>query len=377
MAHSIYIHIPYCKHKCLYCDFNSFADRDWDDKKFVAALKEEILQKTEGIDPHKIESIFFGGGTPTILPSSKIEDILDFLYKKFSISSDCEISIEANPDTVDYVYLKALRQGGFNRLSFGCQSFNDNILQKIGRTHNSLNNRQKFLEAKNAGFSNISLDLMFGLPGQDLGLWKETLQIAVQLNPTHLSLYNLTIEPNTPFHTKLQKGELDLPKAEIQLAMYEMAMKYLTDNNYYHYEISNFALDGFECRHNKGYWQNKDFIGIGPGAASYLNGFRSKNILSPHKYILNLLSKREIGCCENEMLDQKGRMGETLILGLRLLDGISYEGFEKRFGKTLDAEFGDKIKKLQEEQLLENDGKKLKLTHKGIIFSNEVFVELV
>jgi oxygen-independent coproporphyrinogen-3 oxidase len=377
MVDALYIHIPYCKQKCLYCDFNSFADRDWDDKNYVAALKEEILLKAEGIGPHKIESIFFGGGTPTILPAAQIKDILGFCYKKFSIPSDCEISIEANPDTVDYVYLRALRQGGFNRLSFGCQSFNDNLLRKIGRKHSSLENRQKFFAAKKAGFDNISLDLMFGLPEQNINLWQETLQSAAQLKPTHFSLYNLTIEPNTPFQQKFHQGELDLPTAEIQLAMYEMAMEYLPSKNYRHYEISNFALEGYECRHNKGYWQNKDYLGIGPGAASYLNGFRSKNILSPHKYILNLLSKGEIGCCENEMLNLKGKMGETLILGLRLLDGISYEVFEKRFGKTLDAEFGDKIKKLQEEQLLENDGKKLKLTHKGIIFSNEVFVELV
>lgn len=377
MVHALYIHTPYCKQKCQYCDFNSYADKNGINKDFINALKEEILLTSEDVRPHRIESIFFGGGTPTILPVDGIIDILNSCFQKFPIGSACEVSIEVNPDTVDYEYLKALRQSGFNRLSFGCQSFNDNLLRKMGRTHNCLDIHQGFFVAQEAGFKNISLDLMFGLPGQDLNLWKETLQSAVQMKPTHLSIYNLTIEKNTPFYDQSRSGQLDLPSEELQLEMYETAIKYLSRNDYFHYEISNFAKKGYECRHNKVYWNNKEYLGFGPSAASYVNGIRTTNILLPDKYVQTLLHKKERPVFEKEELDQKRNMGETLMLGLRLLDGINLNSFEKRFGKSLDSEFGEKIKKLCEEQLLECDKKKLKLTYKGILFSNEVFVELV
>ncbi|MBQ08161.1 MAG: coproporphyrinogen III oxidase, partial [Gammaproteobacteria bacterium] len=231
--------------------------------------------------------------------------------------------------------------------------------------------------AREAGFKNISLDLMFGLPEQSLEIWEESLQNATQLKPTHLSLYNLTIEKETPFYYQLRKGELILPSEELQLKMYERAVDYLSQAGYTHYEISNFAVKGYECRHNKVYWNNNEYLSFGPGAASYLNGTRSKNILSPGKYIETLLEKKEIPLFEKETLDQKKSMGETLMLGLRMVNGVNVSDFEKRFGKTLDSEFGEKIRKLRNEQFLEYSDKKLKLTHKGILFSNEVFVELV
>lgn len=372
---ALYFHIPYCKQKCPYCDFNSYDNGI--NKDFVTALKEEIGIKSKNIDQYQIGSVFFGGGTPTTLSSFQITDILNFCFNKFSIKSDCEVSIEANPGTIDYQYLKLLRNKCFNRLSLGCQSFNDDLLKKIERIHNCDEIFQSVSAARKAGFKNISLDLMFGLPGQSFEIWEETLQSATQLKPTHLSVYNLTIEKETPFYDQLRKGILILPSEELQSKMYKRAVEYLSQAGYIHYEISNFAVKGYECRHNKVYWNNNEYVGFGPGAASYLNGTRSKNILSPEKYIETLLEKKEIPLFEKETLDQKKSMWETLMLGLRMVKGINLSDFEKRFGKTLDSEFDEKIRKLRNEHFLEYSDKKLKLTRKGILYSNEVFVELI
>ncbi len=372
---ALYFHIPYCKQKCPYCDFNSYDNGI--NKDFVTALKEEIGIKSKNIDQYQIGSVFFGGGTPTTLSSFQITDILNFCFNKFSIKSDCEVSIEANPGTIDYQYLKLLRNKCFNRLSLGCQSFNDDLLKKIERIHNCDEIFQSVSAARKAGFKNISLDLMFGLPGQSFDIWEETLQSATQLKPTHLSVYNLTIEKETPFYDQLRKGILILPSEELQSKMYKRAVEYLSQAGYIHYEISNFAVKGYECRHNKVYWNNNEYVGFGPGAASYLNGTRSKNILSPEKYIETLLEKKEIPLFEKETLDQKKSMWETLMLGLRMVKGINLSDFEKRFGKTLDSEFDEKIRKLRNEHFLEYSDKKLKLTRKGILYSNEVFVELI
>ncbi len=372
---ALYFHIPYCKQKCPYCDFNSY--NNGINKDFVTALKEEIGIKSKNIDQYQIGSVFFGGGTPTTLSSFQITDILNFCFNKFSIKSDCEVSIEANPGTIDYQYLKLLRNKCFNRLSLGCQSFNDDLLKKIERIHNCDEIFQSVSAARKAGFKNISLDLMFGLPGQSFEIWEETLQSATQLKPTHLSVYNLTIEKETPFYDQLRKGILILPSEELQSKMYKRAVEYLSQAGYIHYEISNFSVKGYECRHNKVYWNNNEYVGFGPGAASYLNGTRSKNILSPEKYIETLLEKKEIPLFEKETLDQKKSMWETLMLGLRMVKGINLSDFEKRFGKTLDSEFGEKIRKLHNEHFLEYSDKKLKLTRKGILYSNEVFVGLI
>jgi len=372
---ALYFHIPYCKQKCPYCDFNSYGNGM--NKDFVTALKEEIGIKSKNIDQYQIGSVFFGGGTPTTLSSFQITDILNFCFNKFSIKSDCEVSIEANPGTIDYQYLKLLRNKCFNRLSLGCQSFNDDLLKKIERIHNCDEIFQSISAARKAGFKNISLDLMFGLPGQSFEIWEETLQSATQLKPTHISVYNLTIEKETPFYDQLRKGILILPSEELQSKMYKRAVEYLSQAGYVHYEISNFAVKGYECRHNKVYWNNNEYVGFGPGAASYLNGTRSKNILSPEKYIETLLEKKEIPLFEKETLDQKKSMWETLMLGLRMVKGINLSDFEKRFGKTLDSEFDEKIRKLRNEHFLEYSDKKLKLTRKGILYSNEVFVELI
>ena len=372
---ALYFHIPYCKQKCPYCDFNSY--NNGINKDFVTALKEEIGIKSKNIDQYQIGSVFFGGGTPTTLSSFQITDILTFCFNKFSIKSDCEVSIEANPGTIDYQYLKLLRNKCFNRLSLGCQSFNDDLLKKIERIHNCDEIFQSISAARKTGFKNISLDLMFGLPGQSFEIWEETLQSATQLKPTHLSVYNLTIEKETPFYDQLRKGILILPSEELQSKMYKRAVEYLSQAGYIHYEISNFSVKGYECRHNKVYWNNNEYVGFGPGAASYLNGTRSKNILSPEKYIETLLEKKEIPLFEKETLDQKKSMWETLMLGLRMVKGINLSDFEKRFGKTLDSEFDEKIRKLRNEHFLEYNDKKLKLTRKGILYSNEVFVELI
>ncbi len=375
MTIALYIHIPYCLEKCPYCDFNSYAGAIH--SNFVSALKEEIILRSKGLKGYSVKSIFFGGGTPTVLPGDQISDILNCCIKTFSIASDCEISIEANPGTVNYKYFKTLKESGFNRLSLGCQSFENSLLKKVGRIHDSKDIDQSVSAAQEAGFENISLDLMFGLPGQSLEVWRETLQKAVQLKPTHLSLYNLTVEKNTPFDDQLKSGELVLPGEELQLEMYQWTIDYLSKSNYIHYEISNFAIKDYECRHNIVYWNNKEYLGFGPGAASYFNGSRSLNLLSPEEYIETLLNKKEVPIAEEEKLDSKRTMGETLMLGLRMLKGIDPDDFKRRFGKSIDSEFGEKIDQLKSDQLLEYEAGKLKLTSKGILYSNEVFMEFL
>lgn len=377
MVKALYIHIPYCIKKCPYCDFNSYAGTNGINKNFIAALKEEIFLRSGEMGLYQIKSIFFGGGTPTIFLPDEISDILNFCLKRFLIASDCEISIEANPGTINHEYLEILQKNGFNRLSIGCQSFNDNLLKKIGRIHNCRDNFESIITAQKAGFENISLDLMFGLPAQTLEVWKETLRSALQFKPTHLSIYNMIVEQNTPYNDQLQRGELSLPSEELQLAMYETAIEELSQNAYEHYEISNFAKEGYECLHNKVYWNNNEYLGVGPGAASFLNGIRTKNVLLPDKYIHTILNKKELPVYEIEKLEHKKRIGETIMLGLRMLGGINLYDFEKKFGKILNSEFADKIKRLCNEQLLEYDGRRMKLTHRGLLYSNEVFMEFI
>ncbi len=379
----LYIHIPFCVKKCGYCDFDSYLYEENMADRYVDALKKEIyihLNDSPIIDS-KIMSIFFGGGTPTILKIRQLTDILKLCRDSFSLSGDCEITIEANPGTITQNGLVSLRKQGFNRLSLGIQSFSNRLLKEIGRVHNTDDIYRSISWARREGFRNISFDLIFGLPGQTMNEWKDTLLKAIDLKPMHLSTYNLTIEEGTPFYYEFKNGRLPLPPEDVQVEMYETGIQILKDADFEHYEISSFARPGWRCRHNQIYWRNKEYLGIGAGAASYIDGYRYRNKGNPEDYIEDVTAGKlplEGETLKNEtLIDKKRIMGEYIMLGLRMLDGINLNRFEEYFGiRALDV-YHSVIPRLIKERFLLLEDNSLKLTHHGIIFSDQVFQDFL
>lgn len=406
----IYIHIPFCIKKCGYCDFNSYEGMEGVINEYVRAVKREI--SLISLQPYDIVSIFFGGGTPTILESGQLIEILESFRKLFNLTADAEITIEANPETLTLDKLKKLRRGGFNRISIGVQSFNDRLLKKLGRVHDSKKVYQGILSARDAGFENISIDLMFGIPDETIDDWESDIETAIELKPEHISTYNLTIEKGTQFEKLYSEATLDtecnsvsrakashyLPDEDRQLEMYEKGIALLTGAGYEHYEISNFTKacsersesNGRKCLHNQIYWRNEEYLGIGAGAYFYINGERRWNIKTPEDYINAIipckiplippLLKGDLGgfaTAGSERLEMKGVMGETIMMGLRMLEGINLRNFKKRFGVEIQSTFSDVISKLLNKGLIIFDNGSLKLTHKGLLFYNDVSAEFL
>ena len=358
---SFYIHIPFCKRKCAYCDFLSGFDVK-DTQKYVDALLNEISSfKTD----KKIKSIFIGGGTPSVIDSRYTAEIMRCVKDNFTLVSDCEISIETNPGTLDEEKLSAYKNAGINRLSMGIQSFDDALLKTLGRIHDSRTARDNFALAKKY-FDNINMDLMFALPDQSLDNWRNTLKTAVLLEPTHISAYSLIIEENTPFYDKYTSIDENIDRE-----MYYYAKKFLSENGYIQYEISNFAKQGYECRHNLVYWQGGDYKGFGLGAASLINNFRLKNTDDMRKYLNGIYVVESLG------LDMDDQMKEFVILGLRCTDGIDTDLFKARFNADIYDIFGETLDKHIHSGLLKKHNNMLKLTEKGIDLSNMVFVDII
>ncbi len=363
---SLYIHIPFCVKKCNYCDFVSYPGKEALFDKYVDALVREIKSSPpfiplsigdgEGETRREgVRTVYFGGGTPTLLDPEHFEKI---------IVRAIEVSIESNPGTANLSKLKALRELGINRLSIGVQSFNDKHLKNLGRIHNAKDIYRFYEDARSAGFENINLDLMFALPGQTLNEWKKDLAEALRLQPEHLSVYNLQIEEATPFASVVP---LPLPSNEEELAMYEYAIETLTDNGYKHYEISNFARPGYECAHNINYWKNGNYIGIGVGAHSHINGSRWSNPNCVEEYLKTPSSFLPLNKGENvERSETRG--GDTLFLGLRLLEGLPIGEF---------AGFEAEVKGLMDDGLLQSENGNYKLTRQGLYLANEVFEKFV
>ncbi len=366
----IYIHIPFCVSKCLYCDFVSFPDAEPQFEAYKNALLKEI-ESCEEIKNKKIETIFLGGGTPTVFNVYYIEEIVNRL-SKFKIDKNCEISIESNPGTIDFNKLKSLRQMGFNRLSLGVQSLNDNLLQKIGRIHTAQTFKNNYRDARKAGFENINLDLMFALPGQTLEDFEQTLNEAVKLDPKHISAYSLIIEKNTPFYEMFEKGEIREAEHETDRYMYELLKNTLCKNGYDHYEISNFAKKGYECRHNLCYWQRGDYFGFGLNSHSFVGGYRFCNTSVLDKYLSGDNIKEQV-----EFINQKQAMEEFMFLGLRLIKGVYIENFYKNFNKTVYAVYGSVINKYIKTGFMEDVNGWLRLTDKGIDVLNIILSEFI
>ena len=373
---SLYIHIPFCLSKCFYCSFSSFPQMGEHHGRYVQSLLTQI--RTSYPEKHKkeLETLFIGGGTPTVLRTGKLVEIIETCREVYGFSDDAEISIEANPGTIDRAKLSALQDAGVNRLSVGVQSFNDKDLQVLGRAHRSDKITQAVYDAREAGFNNISLDLMYGLPGQSVESWKENLEQAVALHPQHLSLYQLTIEEDTDFYNRYLNDSLGLPDDEEIIAMEQATREYLGAHGIEQYEISNYARAGYECRHNIGYWHNEEFVGCGAGAAGFCNGKRYKVIIDPLLYCSAVESGEDV-IEESEVLSMEASFRETVVMGLRLIKGIDKRRLSDRYHLTLDDQYGSELTDLVRKGLLEESEDYLRLTVQGRRFANQVMAELV
>lgn len=378
----IYIHIPFCVKKCAYCDFLSGPQDRGTIEKYVEKLTEEIKTYSmhESLSHSRnITSIFLGGGTPSILEASQITRIFDALRSTFDIAEDAEITIEANPGTVTKEKLEAYKQCGINRISFGLQSANNEELKLLRRIHTYEEFLDSYELARECGFENINVDLISAIPKQTLASWEATLERVIGLEPEHISAYSLIVEEGTPFAKVYGEGcpgEHDLPSEEEERAIYYRTEELLLQAGYHRYEISNYAKEGKECRHNLGYWERTDYLGIGLGASSLIDNTRFKNTDDLTFYMEHADDPDEIR--KNvEKLSVKEQMEEFVFLGLRKMEGVSTSDFEKTFGKTMEECYGEQIQRLMQQGLLEQKDSRLMLTRQGIDVSNYVFAEFL
>ncbi len=373
---SLYVHIPFCARKCLYCDFASYVGMESLFEPYVRALRAQICRAAEHFMETRMPTVYFGGGTPNVLPNDLLASILDDIRRCFNVDADAEISTEANPGVSHSPtppLPHSLRAAGFNRLSLGVQSLCDEELRQLGRVHTAEEAIEAFQGAREAGFENVSVDLMYGIPGQTTESWRETLGRVIDLGPEHVSLYSLTVEEGTPFHRMQCEGKLALPGNDIEATMYEDAIRTLTDAGFVHYEISNFARPGFECRHNITYWRNKPYLGFGAGATSYIDGTRATSVADVEEYIRRVEAHESAAESEEHLTGRKA-MGETMFLGLRMLQGVNRQ--DAKYAKGIDM-FGPEIERLIERGLLERTDAFLRLTHRGLFLANDVFAEFV
>ena len=373
---ALYLHIPYCLHKCGYCDFNSHPENREESELYVSALLSEITHYTPRLQDQRISSVFFGGGTPTLLPPASLDKILGTVIANFDLTPNCEITIEANPATVVEETMEQIRASGFNRISIGVQSFDPHELELLGRVHNEEEINMTLDLARLAGFDNLSCDLMSGLPGQSPEKWKSHLLKALGKKPDHISAYGLTIEPATSFFKLQERGLLTLPPEETQLEMFQITIETMRSAGYEQYEISNFSRPGFECRHNLNYWDNGEYLGLGAGASSYLNGERFKNVNLPSQYIRRVQSQGS-AVESTEKLDLIHAMGETIMLGLRRLKGIQIKDFENRFQVSFTNVYGKVIDPLLCEGLITYNQNQMALSRKGLFLADSVILKFL
>lgn len=384
----IYIHIPFCKSKCYYCDFNSYSGAEHLVGPYFEALFAEIALRLPAISERRVKSIYIGGGTPSFVDPDYIARLLEACSKQLEFESNVEISMESNPGTLSPASLKKYKAAGINRLSIGLQAWQDKLLESMGRIHRRRHFIDNFHAACEAGFENINVDLIFGLPGQAFEDWAETLEAVTTLGKssaglTHLSCYSLAIEEKTVFGEMMKAGKLDETDDLLDRRMYRHAVEMLAGKGYCHYEISNFALPGFKCRHNLVYWKAGEYAGFGAGAHSFLDDVRFGNKADIVQYIdaVKRLAGGETGLFEDmRVIGRREAMSEFMMLGLRLTEGISPDEFEERFCASLQAEYGDKLEKLIGKGLLEcvnDNGIRYRLTRFGLDFANEAFMEFI
>ena len=361
--------MPFCKSKCNYCDFNSCAGIENLMESYCTSLMYEIKNFTQ---KDTVDTIYFGGGTPTYLPPSLLIDILDTVKNNFNLTYDCEITIECNPATIDRNGLILLKKADFNRLSIGLQSCNDRILKVLGRIHSYKDFENCFNDARSAGFENISLDLMYGLPDQTTEQWLDTLQKATAFGPEHISCYALKVEEGTPF----EKMNLNLPDDDTFREMYDNGTSYLKEQGYNLYEISNYSKDGYESRHNSKYWKCENFVGFGAGAYSCINNLRYSNIYKVENYI-DEINKTGSAINEKTPLSDKDMMSEFCFLGLRMANGISINEFKLRFNCEITDIFGDELtKNIKRKTIVQKNGRYI-IPPEWLFVSNEILSDFV
>ncbi len=369
---SVYVHVPFCRHRCGYCDFTLVAGRDDLIEAYLAALERE-LQSVE--QPIAIDTMFFGGGTPTHLSSSQLERLFAMLSICFRPTSGCEISVEANPADITAERVAALADAGVNRISLGVQSFDSEILRTLERDHDAAIVGLA-VERLRSRIPNVSLDLIFGVPGQTRSLWKETLQQAVRLQPMHVSTYGLTIEKGTAFWTRRRKGELVPLPEETERSMYAAAMDDLSTAGFMHYEISNFSKPGYACRHNEVYWTGRPYLAFGPGAARFINGCRETN----HRSVTTWMKRVQAGqspIMTTEQLDPEDAARERLVIGMRRRVGVNLADFTQQTGYTVEHLAGETIAKHIAHGWLERTPTHLRLTREGLFVADSVIVDLL
>lgn len=368
----LYIHIPFCEKKCYYCDFASYSGKKALVVPYLNALAREIESKTRG---RCFDTIFIGGGTPSYLSAGELEMLSDTL-SKVARSEDCEFTMECNPGNITREKAEVLKAMGVNRISIGLQSSNDTLLMDIGRIHTFREFRENFLMLREAGFDNINIDIIYGLPGETLNMLAKTLDDTAQLKPEHISCYSLIIEENTQFYERKRRNNLSLPDEDTEEAMKDLVQTLLNEHGFMRYEISNYAKEGFECRHNKLYWEFGEYIGCGAAAHEFTGGFRRENIRTVEGYIRAIEDNGDPGLRVHEN-SREDSIEEFLFMGMRLVEGISLSSFKSRFSEDVMDIFGDVIRKHQKEGLLIIEGDRMRFSEKGMDLSNYVLSDMI
>ncbi|GGB49989.1 radical SAM family heme chaperone HemW [Fictibacillus barbaricus] len=376
MLKAAYLHIPFCVQICHYCDFNKIFIHQQPVDEYLKSMKTEMLNTTNRFNNYKMETIFVGGGTPTSLSESQLDTFLRDVNEVLGNQSLKEFTVEANPEQTTNEKIAVLKSNGVNRLSIGVQAFQDSLLKKIGRTHNKEDVYSTVFSAKKAGIHNMSIDLMFGLPGQTMEMFKESVNEALALDVPHISSYSLQIEKKTVFYNLAQKGKLVLPEQELEAAMYEYLIETLDKRGFKQYEISNFAVPGFESKHNLQYWDNNEYFGIGAGAHSYAEGTRRRNA-GPLRQYMSLIEENGFPYVEEHLVPLSEKMEEEMFMGLRKHQGVSDKTFFDRYGKSMFDVYKDPIERLIQKGWLERKKDTLMLTKEGIPLGNEVFQEFI
>lgn len=373
----LYIHVPFCAQKCNYCDFNSYKIEEKNQKTdYLISIRKEMELYKEEFKSKEFTSVFLGGGTPSILTPEELTTLMENIYSNFNIGKDAEITMECNPGTLDKVKLKAIKSLGINRLSMGLQVTQDHHLKYIGRIHTYEQFEKNYKDAIEVGINNINVDLMYSLPNQSFDEWKETLNKIINLNPSHISAYSLILEEGTKFYDMYLNKEFELNDEEVDINIYNYTIDTLYKNGYHQYEISNYAKEGYECKHNIVYWKCDNYLGLGPGASGYINNYRYSNICDIKGYNKCLeYDKRPIE--EKNILSKKDEMEEFIFMGLRMNKGINLDEFYKRFNIDFKHRYNDILGKLKNLNLIIEQNNNIILTQRGREISNTVFVEFI
>lgn len=377
MVKAAYVHIPFCEQICHYCDFNKFLLEGQPVDDYLDAMDLEMKRLVRTTDQEPIETIYIGGGTPTALSEDQLKKMLESVKTNLQpIHSDVEFTVEANPSVTDRNKLDILKEAGVNRLSIGVQAFQDTLLSTLNRNHRQDDVWKMIAEAQAVGFENISIDLMFGLPGQTLEMFKQSVQHAIDLDVPHISAYSLQVEKQTVFYIRDRKGQLTLPGEEQESEMFTYLIETLKQNGFNQYEISNFGKPGYESRHNLVYWKNEEYYGIGAGAHGYIENKRYENI-KPLPHYIRKIEEGELPQRAVNELTVNEQMEEEVFLGLRKRSGVDKALFHQKFKVEMDEVFGAQIDKLVSKGLLISTPKNLRLTDKGVFLGNEVFQEFI